>query len=913
MMPVKGPLPQKALPINVATFYNALKAVWSRPEGRAGGAHAKLAIAVSGGVDSMALATLCRQLAKHQSSTQVPDFRFTAFVVDHGAREGSKEEAQRVLERVRKMGIRGSVLTLNWPKGVFPSQLPNFESQARTLRYKALGEACRAHGVPSILLGHHAEDQAETILMKISRGHGGGGLAGMIASSDIPECYGMHGIHQSGGWEPQFSIRKTNTFRKGQGAVSAKEKESAEDDLEADYYTRNAPTDGNSQYTSTGSSRPNGAILVERGGITIHRPLLNFTKDQLIATCEAAKTVWEEDVTNFDRTLTERNAVRYLLQQRQLPKALQAESVIRLSRRWQERTHDLESRAELAWRANEITLLDVRSGGVVVRFQKKLHGTKRIPEQYLQAHIQKMTQKGARMLRRAMELVSPQETIELPRLRTIVHNIFPDIQDPEFNEADRDLLPHTSFTACGIHFQRIFSPVHMPAEGESHASAETSFQKGTYLDDKYVWMLTRQPYIKASPGPEITIPPNSLRPKQQKIATESPGPSLKGKRQAAKRRLTRVESQDMYPSTPPKPPPRLSQQSGQSYPYTQPTPPYGPTSSSSTSSPLHHQQRRQFHQTHLTLLPHNSHPPESQQPESTAAPTPALNPEHLGQSQASKRRPSKKTKGLAHHGDIENTPGNISTSNSNPPQHHHKKRKPQHARSPSSSPATNTDHDIEAAPWHLWDGRVWIRVSNPTDRDVIIRPLNPQDLHPFRKWLEQHVSPKKVKQLDQLLAAAAPGKVRWTLPVLAWGGKRYGSPVSLYRPSPSVSSASTAPDSVESRDSSDSRHAEGSGEMVDDPAHTCPIIALPTLNFSIYTLSRSFPPSHPRSHYPFHPHNLSHSQSESQTQSQRSVSVSVSVSAASQVPQVRWQVRYKKIHIPPDRQGRERHDKVVVR
>jgi len=57
-------------------------------------------LAISGGVDSMALASLC---AKAQSSGSY-DWRFRAFVVDHGARAGSKEEAEAVAELVNKKG-----------------------------------------------------------------------------------------------------------------------------------------------------------------------------------------------------------------------------------------------------------------------------------------------------------------------------------------------------------------------------------------------------------------------------------------------------------------------------------------------------------------------------------------------------------------------------------------------------------------------------------------------------------------------------------------------------------------------------------------------------------------------------------------------------------------------------------------
>ena len=62
-------------------------------------------IAVSGGVDSMALASLCIDLARYPPAKQRWDFEFIPFVVDHKAREGSSEEAERVRRRLWSLGI----------------------------------------------------------------------------------------------------------------------------------------------------------------------------------------------------------------------------------------------------------------------------------------------------------------------------------------------------------------------------------------------------------------------------------------------------------------------------------------------------------------------------------------------------------------------------------------------------------------------------------------------------------------------------------------------------------------------------------------------------------------------------------------------------------------------------------------
>ena len=65
-------------------------------------------MAVSGGVDSTALAALCRGLTSEHIYPSKQHFAvaFKAFIVDHNAREGSSEEAERVRERLDRMGNR---------------------------------------------------------------------------------------------------------------------------------------------------------------------------------------------------------------------------------------------------------------------------------------------------------------------------------------------------------------------------------------------------------------------------------------------------------------------------------------------------------------------------------------------------------------------------------------------------------------------------------------------------------------------------------------------------------------------------------------------------------------------------------------------------------------------------------------
>jgi len=64
------------------------------------------------------------------------------------------------------------------------------EAAARKLRYRALGEMCRDHGVGLLLTAHHLDDQAETVLLQLLRGSGPAGLSGMDAANSAPELLG---------------------------------------------------------------------------------------------------------------------------------------------------------------------------------------------------------------------------------------------------------------------------------------------------------------------------------------------------------------------------------------------------------------------------------------------------------------------------------------------------------------------------------------------------------------------------------------------------------------------------------------------------------------------------------------------------------------------------------------------------
>ncbi len=132
----------------------------------------RVAVAVSGGADSMALLLLTQKWAR-QSGAQL-----LALTVDHALRPDSASEAQQVAEWCGALGITHRIL--QW-SGVKPKG--DIQAAARRARYALMSAECVRSGVPVLLLAHHLQDQAETFLLRLGRGSGVDGLAAMAAES----------------------------------------------------------------------------------------------------------------------------------------------------------------------------------------------------------------------------------------------------------------------------------------------------------------------------------------------------------------------------------------------------------------------------------------------------------------------------------------------------------------------------------------------------------------------------------------------------------------------------------------------------------------------------------------------------------------------------------------------------------
>jgi tRNA(Ile)-lysidine synthase len=131
-----------------------------------------IAVALSGGLDSMVLLHLASDAAR---AAGLPLF---AFHVHHGLSPNADAWRAHCAAAATALGVPFDHRDVTVAKG-----RSGVEAAARKQRYAALGEMCRAHGVDLLLTAHHLDDQAETVLLQLLRGSGPAGLSGMDASN----------------------------------------------------------------------------------------------------------------------------------------------------------------------------------------------------------------------------------------------------------------------------------------------------------------------------------------------------------------------------------------------------------------------------------------------------------------------------------------------------------------------------------------------------------------------------------------------------------------------------------------------------------------------------------------------------------------------------------------------------------
>ncbi len=132
---------------------------------------APLGLAVSGGPDSLALLLLAHAAFAGD---------IAVISIDHGLRPEAASEVAMVRNICAELSVAFTAQTVKVPPG-------NVQAKAREARYTAIGSWAQKEGIGAVATAHHADDQAETLLMRLARGSGLAGLAGVRAWGNIPE------------------------------------------------------------------------------------------------------------------------------------------------------------------------------------------------------------------------------------------------------------------------------------------------------------------------------------------------------------------------------------------------------------------------------------------------------------------------------------------------------------------------------------------------------------------------------------------------------------------------------------------------------------------------------------------------------------------------------------------------------
>ncbi|EXJ74789.1 uncharacterized protein A1O5_01484 [Cladophialophora psammophila CBS 110553] len=423
-----------------------------------------IGVCVSGGPDSMALAYLLNQISavpgKHNIAVQP-----FAFIVNHNARKESTGEANYVQSQLCRLGVESRILEIQWPNTNDPGSTTDFEMTARRARYRLIADAAIQKNINHLFLGHHQDDQVETILMRLVRNAGTSflGWQGMSEHSKIPCCDDIRGANEAENYEKFADWLRPGEIRPDEEGIN--------------------PQPLN-QGKSVTPSLP--------GGLRIHRPLLPFKKSAILDFCKTNRVTYVQDKTNYDPTLTLRNAVRYMRSHYVLPKALQAPSILELRKSSQRSAASLARRGDRVLRGLRVLNIDLRSGRVTVLLSSAFVSL-----------CEADPEAGAYALARLTSVVSPQSKDDEPTL-VPRHNL------KQFLDKNRSRM-REQMTIRQVLLEKADSK---PDASKSSVSSsfelrgEVNFGRNLSEERETVWTLSRPPMRLA----EVAIASRSFSP-----------------------------------------------------------------------------------------------------------------------------------------------------------------------------------------------------------------------------------------------------------------------------------------------------------------------------------------------------------------------------------------------------------------
>ena len=240
--------------------------------------------------------------------------------------------------------------------------------------------------------------------MRITAGHTGFGLQGMKSAAGIPECFGVHGVHEQA---PVGSI--------GRGKWQA---------------------------------------VPGRDGVRIYRPFLVWPKQRLIETCKTAGVGWVEDPTNNDHRLSSRNVLRGLLKRDVLPTALRKESLLALREDVQREVTSLQGKAKVEFEKLRIQKIDMRSGTMEVAVK---HSSEEDPDSWPAVHKTseddgRIARTATMVIERLVRMVTPCEHLDLGQMGRILTK-FCGVMFAGDTNAQGEKGEQVSFTGAGMHWR----------------------------------------------------------------------------------------------------------------------------------------------------------------------------------------------------------------------------------------------------------------------------------------------------------------------------------------------------------------------------------------------------------------------------------------------------------------------------
>ncbi|KAF8163515.1 PP-loop family-domain-containing protein [Crassisporium funariophilum] len=371
-------------PINALEFARMINAV-KPPTGWSD----TVTVANSGGSDSTCLLFLVDRYLKDRDRSDVVPRRLVSLTVDHNLQSSSAQMAAHAASIAESLGVQNITSKIPWGEGIYPRKPQggqSVEDVARRSRYWIFFEQMKTLHADVVMVGHHADDQVETMLMRLARGSTRLGLAGMRKH----RRFGMGDASEGSlGWRGHEGMRKW-----------------------------------------------------------IVRPLLDVGKDRILATCEANKLEYVNDPTNFQPQFTIRNAIRDVISKDTVKDVTFADYPPHIAKDLMETntaaanlptldfslTSGLEKLREVTQTLNsELTAIDEQVDHILAEYrQKSPPGTVRMPVPALLSIDSPIVRQA--LLLRILRYVSPEpwgsQRSEIGRRQTSLQRLMQWIWDP---------------------------------------------------------------------------------------------------------------------------------------------------------------------------------------------------------------------------------------------------------------------------------------------------------------------------------------------------------------------------------------------------------------------------------------------------------------------------------------------------